>query len=133
MWVDSAKKNGAAAMVGDGRNHWPMVHVDDLAALVILALERAEAGSVYDAADATAFTVREMAEAASRGAGAGGAVREWPLDEARKALGTSFADALALDSRISSRKARETLDWVPRAPDILRDLESGSYASATKS
>ena len=130
MWVESAKKNGAARMVGDGSNHWPLVHVDDLAALVALAFQHAKADTLYNATDETAFTVREMATAASRGAGAGGAVLAWPLNEARSALGAPFADALVLDSKITSLKARETFDWAPRAPNILNDLESGSYANA---
>ena len=126
MWIQSAKQNGAARFVGDGSSHWPVVHVDDLAQLYLLALTKAEAGSVYNAGDETAFTVREMAEAASYGAGAEGKTTAWPLEEARKTLG-AFADALVLDMRITSRKAREELQWQTRRSTILDDLRSGSY------
>lgn len=127
MWVQAARESGAARFVGDGSSHWPVVHIDDLAQLYVLALEKAAAGSIYNAADGSSFTVREMAEAASRGAGADGKVQAWPLEEARKALGP-FADALALDSRIDSSKAREELGWRTRSTTILDDLVSGSYA-----
>ena len=47
MLVNAARESGAAWYVGDGGNHWPMVHVDDLAALFVLALEQAQPGSVF--------------------------------------------------------------------------------------
>ena len=56
--------------------------------------EKAPLGAIYNAGDETSFTVHEMAEAASHGAGRNGAVVSWPLEEARPALGP-FADALA--------------------------------------
>jgi nucleoside-diphosphate-sugar epimerase len=124
MWVHSAKESGAARFVGDGTNRWAMVHVDDLGQLYRLALEKAPAGAIYNAADETSFTVREMAEAASRGAGRNGAVVSWPLEDARRELG-GFADALALDTRISSKRARERLGWQTRSTTILDDLRSG--------
>jgi hypothetical protein len=68
-----------------------------------------------------------MAQAAGEGVGASGAVQPWPLEEARKTLGP-FADALALDQRISSQKARAELGWQTRSTTIVEDLRSGSYA-----
>ncbi|MEO6835270.1 MAG: NAD-dependent epimerase/dehydratase family protein [Candidatus Tumulicola sp.] len=127
MWVQSASATGAARFVGDGRNHWPMVHADDLAQLYVLALESAASGTIYNAADETWFTVAEMAEAASHGAGRNGKVVSWPLEEARNTLG-AFADALALDSRVSSKRAQTQLGWRTRAATALDDLRTGSYA-----
>ena len=127
MWTQSARAMGAARFVGDGSNRWAMVHVEDLPELYALALE-APPGAIYNAADETAFTVVEMARAASTGAGRKGAVTAWPLDEARRELG-AFADALALDSKISSKRAREQLGWRTRSTTILDDLRTGSYAN----
>jgi nucleoside-diphosphate-sugar epimerase len=129
MWVQSAKETGAARFVGDGNNHWAVVHRDDLAQLYVLALRKSAAGVIYNAADNTSFTVREMAQAASVGAGNNGAVKPWPLEAARRELGAGFADALALDSRISSERARHRLGWGTRITTILDDLRDGSYAS----
>ncbi|TAM58542.1 NAD-dependent epimerase/dehydratase family protein [bacterium] len=126
LWIQSAKQNGVVRYVGDGSSHWPVVHVEDLAQLYLLALTKAEAGSVYNAGDGTAFTVREMAEAASEGAGTSGKTEAWPLEEARKALG-AFADALVLDMRITSRRAQQELGWKTRPSTILDDLRTGSY------
>ena len=79
MFAQSAKESGAARIIGDGSNHWPVVHVEDLAKLYVLALEKAPAGAIYNAAEESPFNVREMAEAASRGAGKGGAVQIVPM------------------------------------------------------
>jgi nucleoside-diphosphate-sugar epimerase len=126
-FVDSARKEGAARYVGTGENRWPFVHVDDLADLYLLALERAPAGSLLLGVSGPSHPVRDVASAASRAAGAGGRTTAWPLEEARKTLG-AYADALVLDQQASGRRAQETLGWRPRRPDVLEDIERGSYA-----
>jgi len=126
-FVDSARKEGAARYVGTGENRWPFVHVDDLADLYLLALERAQAGSLLLGVSGPSHPVRDVASAASRAAGAGGRTTAWPLEEARKKLG-AYADALVLDQQASGRRAQETLGWRPRHPDVLEDIERGSYA-----
>src|SRR5204862_2163443 len=78
MFFGTALKHGAAHTIGAGENHWPMVHVDDLAGLYVRLVERAPAGAVYYATDASRLTQREIAEAASRAAGKGGKVQEQP-------------------------------------------------------
>ncbi|HEV8177354.1 MAG TPA: NAD-dependent epimerase/dehydratase family protein [Gemmatimonadales bacterium] len=126
-FVDSARKEGSARYVGTGQNRWPFVHVDDLADLYLLALERAPAGSLLLGVSGPSHPVRDVAAAASRGAGAGGRTTAWPLEEARQKLGP-YADALVLDQQASGHRAQEMLGWKPRRPDVLQDVESGSYA-----
>lgn len=125
MLVDRARRDGVVRMPGDGANRWPLVHVDDLADLYVRALDRAAPGAVLIAASGSA-TQREVAEAASRAGGAGGVTAPWPVAEARTALGL-FADALALDQRVSSVRAG-ALGWEPSRPDALTELARGSYA-----
>ena len=122
----SARETGAARYVGDGANRWPMIHADDLARLYVLALERGASCALYHAGDDSAYRVKEIAQAASLGAGAGGRTESWPLEEARKQLG-AYADALVLDQRISSERAKREMGWSARAASILDDLRSGSY------
>jgi nucleoside-diphosphate-sugar epimerase len=126
--IRSAKLRGAVQFVGNGENHWPVVHVQDIADLYVRALEKAEPGSLYHGAEKDSAKVREVAQAASEGAGIPGKVAAWPLEEARKTLGP-FADALALDQQISSERARKILGWNPRRAGILEDLRRGSYAT----
>ena len=104
------------------------MHVDDLADLYLLALEKAPAGTLLLGVSGPSYPVREVAAAASRGAGAGGETTSWPLAEARQKLGP-YADALVLDQQASGRRAQELLGWRPYRPDVLEDLERGSYRS----
>jgi len=122
MLVQSARERGAARYPGTGENRWPLVHVEDLANLYRLALERAPAGSLFIAASGPAIRLREIAEAASRAAGAGGRTEAWPLEEARHEMGP-LADALALDQQVTGAKATRVLGWTPRAPSLQEELE----------
>jgi nucleoside-diphosphate-sugar epimerase len=130
-FVESARKEGAARYVGTGKNRWPLVHVDDLADLYLLALEKAPPGTLLLGVSGPSRPVSEIAAAASRSAGAGGRTVATPLEEARKKLG-AYADALVLDQQASGRRAQELLGWTPRRPDVLEDIERGSYASQGK-
>ena len=122
-FVQSAREHGAARVIGDGQNRWTFVHVDDLAALYVLAL-RSAAGTLLFAAHGAAVRVRDVAEAASRAAGANGEVEMVPIEEARKTMGP-FADALALDQQISGGRAQRVLNWQPRGPSVLEELARG--------
>ena len=130
LFYNSVQELRAVRYVGEGDNHWPVVHVDDLGELFTLALERAKAGDVFNGADEDAYRVQDMAKAASLGAGLGGRTISWPYEEARATLGM-LADALILDQRLSSAHARSQLGWRPSRPTILEDLEHGSYAVET--
>ena len=123
MLFGSAAKQGAAQLIGEGANHWPMVHLDDLAELYVRLVERAPAGSVFNAVNTSQRTQRELGEAASKAAGKGGAVTVLPLDKARAQLG-AFADALTADQRLTSEKARNELDWRPRHEDFCAEADA---------
>ncbi|HMC35866.1 MAG TPA: NAD-dependent epimerase/dehydratase family protein [Myxococcales bacterium] len=115
MFFGTALKHGAAQTVGGGENHWPLVHIDDLAELYVRLVERAPAGSVYYAADASRLTQREIAEAAARAAGKDGKIQPQQPD------GTPYQEALTLDQQISSEKARNDLDWRPRHESFVAE------------
>ena len=125
MLVDEGRERGAVRYVGDGTQHWPVVHVDDLADLYVRALD-APGGTLLHAASGASHPMRAIAEAASHAAGVPGRVEAWPLDTAREALG-SFADALALDQRVSGDRAKEMLGWRPEGPSIIEEIQHGSY------
>lgn len=128
MFVQSANETGAARYIGDGQNRWSVVHVEDLADLYVRAFEKAKPGSLYHGAGGSAFRTREIAEAASFGADAGGMTESWPVEDAREKLGAYLVDALLLDQVVSGDKARRELGWEPAAISLLEDLRYGSYA-----
>jgi nucleoside-diphosphate-sugar epimerase len=122
MFVQSARERGASTIVGDGNNRWPTIHIDDLGSLIACAIEGGRPGRAYNAVGDDRFRVSQIAEAASRGAGAGGATTH--VDP--EVIG-QFGDCLALDQVISAERAKTDLAWRPRGPSILEDLERGSY------
>lgn len=128
MLSRTAYETGEARYVGEGENIWTMVEVNDLARAYVLALTKGGAGEVYNATDNQAYTVRELAEAASIGAGQDGKTRSWPVKEARKELGP-LADALCLSQNVSGAKAGQILGWETIRPyNAVEDLKLGSYA-----
>ena len=125
-FVKSAREAGVARYVGTGENHWPLIHVEELAQWYVCALQHATPGTLIHATDGSAYRVREIAEAASLGAGAAGTTESWPLQDARKTLG-GYADALVLDQLVASKWPRPTdCKWTTRAT-VIEDLLHGSY------
>lgn len=123
-FLASGRKKGVVRYVGDGSQRWPLVHVDDLAGLYVLALD-APAGTVLNAAGSS-LPAREIAEAAAEATGA--RAEAWPLEEARARLGV-YADALALDQQVSAERAR-ALGWRPSHLSVLEELRGGSDTSS---
>lgn len=131
MLAGMARQTSSVRIVGDGRNHWPAVHVDDLATAYLSAVERAAsgndqvAGQIFNVVAEDAVAVAEMGEAIRAAIGAD-RVEPWPLDNARKSLGP-FADALALDQTVSGEHARRALAWEPHGPGLIADLSAQNH------
>jgi nucleoside-diphosphate-sugar epimerase len=120
MFFGTAMKSGAPQIIGEGANVWPMVHIDDLAELYVRLVERAPAGSIFFAVDGSSHTQKEIAQAAGKAAGKDGAVVSLAVADARAQMGP-FADALALNQRVSGEKARNDLDWRPRHESFVAE------------
>jgi nucleoside-diphosphate-sugar epimerase len=116
------ERGSGGEVVGDGRNRWTMVHVDDLADAYVRAAESGLAGEVFNVTDRSRFTVLELATAAARAAGYKGEIPLLPLAEAKKTMG-DFADALALNQHLDSGKAVRLLGWQPRHGGFLDEVE----------
>jgi nucleoside-diphosphate-sugar epimerase len=131
MLAGMARQTGSVTVVGDGRNHWPAVHVDDLATAYLSALEQAAAGDarvtgrIFNVVAEDGAAVAEMGDAIRTSVGAA-RVEFWPLDDARKSLGL-FADALALDQTVSGEHARQVLAWKPQGPGVIADLSAQNH------
>jgi nucleoside-diphosphate-sugar epimerase len=123
-----ARESGSVRIVGDGHNHWPTVHVDDLAAAYVAAAERARGGNsrvadqIFNVVAEEAVAVTAIGEAIRASVGAD-RLERWPLGVARQSLGP-FADALALDQAMRGHRARQVLAWTPRASTAIADLSA---------
>lgn len=129
LLVDLARQRGIGTTVGNGRARWPMVHVDDLARLFLLALE-APTGTLVHAVAEPSVPVTALAAAAARAAGVRQLVRHWPTSQAAALLGPAFAEALAIEQTVSGERAKQQFGWEPRELQAVDDLASGSYSSA---
>ncbi|HEY0643202.1 MAG TPA: hypothetical protein VGD39_07275 [Nocardioides sp.] len=127
LLVDWAREHGHGRFIAGATDpSWAVVHVDDLADLLVLALGQAAGGTILHAVTEASVPAAAISRAADVAAGGAGHAVPWHLDEATAALGPAFADALALNQRVSSALAR-SLGWRPTRPTILDDLRDGSY------
>jgi nucleoside-diphosphate-sugar epimerase len=129
MLMQAGRDRGSVPIVGDGRNAWSLIHVEDLANLYVKAMEQAPAGTLLIGASGEYLPLQTLALAVAQAAGVGDRIHSLTLDEARETWGL-LADAIALDQKVSGERARQLLNWVPSAPSVLEELSNGSYRQA---
>lgn len=120
FFLAPARETGSVPSIGDGANHWAMVHAEDIAELYALALE-APAKSVYAGVSGENVPLADIVEALTHAAGCPGRVTRLSLAEATERMGP-IAEAFALDQRLTPARARRELGWTPRHLDAVRDL-----------
>jgi nucleoside-diphosphate-sugar epimerase len=126
LLIRTALTSGRSLYVGPGENRWANLHLADLAAAYLLALEKAPAASVYNLGAGEA-RLADIAQGVARLAGLPTA-ESCPPEIAYAAFGQRWVDvALSSNSRVDSTLARSELGWDPQGPDLLDDLVSGSY------
>jgi nucleoside-diphosphate-sugar epimerase len=123
FFATPAKTAGAVSYIGDGANHWALVHVDDVAELYVAALN-ARAGSDFIGVSGVNPTAKDVAAAVSRGVGLGGKTTSITLEQARATMGP-IADAFALDQQLTPARAGSELGWVPHHTEPLDVLARG--------
>jgi nucleoside-diphosphate-sugar epimerase len=121
--VRRAKEFGAVRVIGKGLNHWSNVHIDDLADLYLLAVERGRAGSFYFAENGeNSFAELGAALAARLKLGA---VQSLDADTAAESWGAASAYfTFGSNSRVRGKRARAELGWQPHRPNVLRWIET---------
>lgn len=117
-------------IIGDGRNCWSNVHVDDLADLYLRAVTEPAAGELFIACGGMPQPVEKIARAVAKACGLEppleSRVEPIPLEQARAEMGP-LADCLAMDCRAGSTKAARFFGWTVRKPSIFEEILSGSY------
>lgn len=125
-WFEGAHE-GVLRLVGDGHNHWAMVHADDVGDAYVRAAESGLASEVFLLAEPAGASVRECAEAAARASGHTVTLETVPLAAARQTMG-DLADCLALDQHVSAAQAAARLGWRPRHAGFV--AEAPAYYAA---
>jgi len=125
--LDHARSVGESVYIeGTENNKWSAVHVDDLAHLYILALEKAQPGSLFHTASESGITTHKIAESISRAAKLGGKTKAITLKDVQTLFGP-WAEWWGINNQSSGEKARTQLGWNPQATPMLEDIEHGSY------
>jgi len=128
--VRQAQKSGVVRHVGSGGNIWSNVHIDDVAELYRLALEKTPAGTFYFVESGEA-SFRDMSAAIARDMSAAiarvmklGEPQNWPLEEAQKEWGYEMASyGLGSNSRVRGERARKLLGWQPKRTSVIDWIE----------
>jgi nucleoside-diphosphate-sugar epimerase len=124
----SARQTGAVCHIGRGLNMYSNVHVDDLAELYRLAIEKGQPGALYFAVSGeVSYGVMAMVIAGELGV----PTRSVTVDEACD-IWDRFMARIVLPScsRQRSPRARAELGWRPREDrlDILEECRNPAYA-----
>jgi nucleoside-diphosphate-sugar epimerase len=118
-WFREAREKGTVSYPG-GDQHWSTVHVDDVADAYALALEDGPSGARFILTDESRNTVRELAEAAARAAGARAVAL--PPDAVSEAFGPD-GEALLQDQLATAARARRELGWTPMHGSFVAEAE----------
>lgn len=112
--------NGLIRVVGPGKNRWACVYAHDLGDLYARIVESPTAAGVIHATDEADERVIDIAEAIAEHVPQRPDIRNMPMTEAHKKLGT-YADALALDQKVRSAKAH-ALGWSPTQTGVVNSV-----------
>ena len=115
--------------IGDGRNWWSCVHVDDLALAYVAALTTARAGTAYAVVDEEPLRLREITDLITDAMGRP-RVGQAPPALLGLVLGRPLVRSLTTSFRISGGRIRDELGWTP-ARTRMRDHVGDCVAELT--
>jgi nucleoside-diphosphate-sugar epimerase len=126
LHIETARRQGRVAYVGEGKNRLPAVHVSDAVRVYRLALEKGQAGARYHAVSEEGVALRDIAGVI--GAGLKMPVESITAEEASQYFG-GLAELVTIDLAASGKATRLELDWNPTGPDLLSDLGDMDYSA----
>ncbi|WP_397453120.1 NAD-dependent epimerase/dehydratase family protein [Pseudomonas sp. NA-150] len=118
-----SREYGAGAYMGTGLHRWSNVHIEDLAELYRLAIEKAPSASLFFAENGEASFL-EIATSISKALGFAGKTQSWPAEDAIAQLGDWARFAIGSNSRVRAVNARVLLGWVPKRESIHQWIET---------
>jgi nucleoside-diphosphate-sugar epimerase len=125
LLIRLARDKGVSAYLGDGENCWSGVHRLDAARVYRLALEQGATAPVYHAVADEAVPFKAIAETIGRQLGL-------PVEPREREHFGWFAYFAGGDLCAPSARTRAALDWKPRGPGLLADIDQPSYYAALK-
>lgn len=124
--IQDAQRAGIARYVEPGDYQYSTVHVDDVARLYVLALEKGQAGALYHAVSESGITIKAIAEAIAHLLGCG--MKAMSQEEATQQWGLLLTTFFSINNQVSGTRAAADLGWQPEIKTtMLEDIEFGSY------
>ena len=114
-----AARRGVSLLPGPADAYLPMLWVDDAAAAIVTALERAPSG-VYDVSDDEPLRRREIVAALAQAVGRRRLLR--PPAALARALSGAVEDLFLRSQRVSNRRFKEATEWAPSVPSARDGL-----------
>lgn len=120
LLVSLARKRQLPTL-GDGKGYWSLIHAEDAAQAIVLAMEDGPAGSIYNVGDNEPV---RMAELVTHLADQLAAPSPWnvPTLLARAAAGKDVVKLLSSSIRLSNRLLRQELGFAPAYPTFREGL-----------
>jgi nucleoside-diphosphate-sugar epimerase len=122
--ISIARAKGVSGFIEDGLNRWPAVHRLDAAHLYRLVLEKGSAGASYHAIGDEGVPFQDIAGVIGR------RLRVPVVSKSPERAAHHFgwlAHFVGVDGPASSKLTEEKLQWQPKQPGIIADLERGTY------
>ncbi|GAB7006354.1 hypothetical protein JCM18899A_38270 [Nocardioides sp. AN3] len=111
--------------VGSGAQHWPTVHVTDLARLYLMACRSDGLPHEMIGASSERVTVADLSRLMSERAGYDGRIRFESGDEAVERLG-AVGEAALLD-QIAEPSMAAAIGWEPTGPSLAQEIRAGDF------
>jgi nucleoside-diphosphate-sugar epimerase len=115
-FVKRLQQPGRLAVIGKGDNWWDVVRVEDVAAALTLALEKAADGRVYHVADDTPIKLYDFVALTAEALGVG-PPRRVPVALARRIAGEDPVRAVVRSAKTSNERIKRELGWAPKYPN----------------
>lgn len=112
---------GKIEIAGSGQNHWPVVHVDDLAELYLLALEHGLIQTVLNGTENSSLQIKPFAEKLATLTNS--QIDYLEPEQALKKFGPLQEGLSVNQIRVSNEKAKRLLGWIPRHNDLFTRLD----------
>jgi nucleoside-diphosphate-sugar epimerase len=114
--VPRLRQPGRLAVIGSGKNLWDVVHVEDVAAAVLLAVTtEAASGRLFHVVDDEPISFYDFMALTAAELGVG-PPRRIPAALARLVAGRNAVDAVVRSARSSNERIKRELGWEPRFP-----------------
>jgi nucleoside-diphosphate-sugar epimerase len=115
--ASNARENGVVEIVGKGLNVWANVHVEDVASLYQLVLEKGPGGAFYFVENGEA-SYADLGQALAQRLGLQVAHLEPEVAAERWGVARAYF-SFGSNSRVRARRAREDLGWVPQHTSVF--------------